>query len=135
MTLRSWAEPTGVFLLAALALYAAVFPALSVVYALVTGAPLFAQPPQYAAAVVAVGGTYPFVAGDWSLRRLGIFAVALWVASGAVGLVGLVAIARTDLSPPSALLARAVALAVAYPFAAMAAFRNRVRTQLGFRPV
>lgn len=135
MSLRSWASATVDFLLAALGLYLAVVPAFTVLYALVADATLFAQPPQTAAVVVAVGGSYPFVAGDWSYRRLAVFVVALYVASGAAGLAGLALLQSMDVTLPSTVLARAGALAVAYPVAAGAAFRDRVRRRLGFRPV
>ncbi|WP_415382105.1 hypothetical protein [Halosimplex sp. TS25] len=135
MTIRSWATATVDFLLAALGLYLALAPAFTVVYALVADATLFAGPPQTAAAVVAVGGSYPFVAGDWSYRRLLVFVVALYVASGAAGLAGLAVLRTLDVSLPSAVVARAGALAAAYPVALAAAFRDRVRERLGLRPV
>jgi hypothetical protein len=135
MTTRSWASATVDFLLAAVGLYLALAPVFTVVYALAADATLFAQPPQTAAAVVATGGSYPFVAGDWSYRRLAVFVVALYVASGAAGLAGLAVLRSLDVSLPSTVLARAGALAVAYPVAAAAAFRDRVRRRLGFRPL
>jgi len=135
MTLRSWAGATADLLLAAVGLYLALFPGFSVLYALVTGSDLFAQLPQTVAFVVAVGGTYPFVAGDWSHRRLAVFVVALYVASGAAGLAGLALFHSYDIGLPSTIVARAGALAVAYPVAVAAAFRDRVRRRLGFRPI
>jgi len=135
MSVRTWASATVTFLLATAGLYLAVVPAFTVLYALVAGATLFAQPPQTAAVVVAVGGSYPFVAGDWSNRRLAVFVVALYVASGAAGLVGLAVLRSMDVTLPSTVLARAGALAVAYPVAAAAAFRDRMRSRLGFRPL
>ncbi|QLH78931.1 hypothetical protein HZS55_17245 [Halosimplex rubrum] len=135
MSLRSWASATVDFLLATVGLYLAVVPAFTVLYALVAAATLFAQPPQTAAVVVAAGGSYPFVAGDWSYRRLAVFVVALYVASGAVGLAGLAVLRSMDVTLPSAVVARAGALAVAYPVAGAAAFRDRVRRRLGFRPL
>ncbi|WP_436924285.1 hypothetical protein [Halosimplex amylolyticum] len=135
MTVRSWATATVDFLLATLGLYLALVPAFTVVYALVARATLFAGPPQTAAAVVAVGGSYPFVAGDWSYRRLAVFVVALYVASGAAGLAGLALLRSLDVPLPTTVAARAGALAVAYPVATAAAFRDRVRRRLGFRPL
>ncbi|MFC7141777.1 hypothetical protein ACFQMA_18310 [Halosimplex aquaticum] len=135
MTIRSWATATVNFLLGALGLYLALVPAFTVAYAAVTGATLFAQLPQTAAVVVAVGGSYPFVAGDWSSRRLLVFVVALYVASGAAGLAGLAVLRSLEVSLPSAVVARAGALALAYPLALAAAFRDRVRRRLGLRPV
>ena len=115
MTVRSWAEATADLLLAAVALSLALFPGFSVLYAVLTGADLFAQTPQVVALVVAVGGTYPFVAGDWSYRRLAVFVVALYVASGAAGLAGLALLQSFDVGLPSTVVARAGALAVAVP--------------------
>ena len=121
----SWTDQAVTFALSAVALYVVCFPGLAVLYALATGAPIYAREPQVAAAALAVAGTYPFVAGAWSTRRLGRFAVGLWVASGAVGMVGLVVVANADVSLPSAVVARAVVLAVAYPTAVAVAFRDR----------
>jgi len=135
MGLRSWFDPTVDVILATLGLYLVVAPAFTVGYALAFDAPLFAQPPQTAAVVVAVGGSYPFVAGDWSYRRLAVFVIALYVASGGIGLAGLAILQSLDLPLPSTVLARAGALAVAYPVALAAAFRDRVRQRLGFRPL
>jgi len=135
MTVRSWATATVDFCLATAGLSLALVPAFTIAYALVADATLFAQPPQTAAVVVAVGGSYPFVAGDWSYRRLAVFVVALYVASGAAGLAGLALLRSMDVALPSAVVARAGALALAYPVAAAAAFRDRVRRRLGFRPL
>ncbi|QLH83881.1 hypothetical protein [Halosimplex pelagicum] len=135
MSLRTWAYATVDFLLASAGLYLALAPAFTVAYALAADATLFAGPPQTAAVVVAVGGSYPFVAGDWSYRRLTVFVVALYVASGAAGLAGLALLRSADVTLPSTVVARAGALAVAYPVAAAAAFRDRVRRRLGFRPL
>ncbi|WP_436928859.1 hypothetical protein [Halosimplex halobium] len=135
MSLRTWASATVDFLLAAVGLYLGLAPAFTVGYALAADATLFAQPPQTAAAVVAIGGSYPFVAGDWSYRRLAVFVVALYVASGAAGLAGLAVLRSLDVSLPSTVLARAGALAIAYPVAAAAVFRDRVRRRLGLRPL
>ncbi|WP_123534654.1 hypothetical protein [Halosimplex salinum] len=135
MSARSWADATAAFVLAALGLYLALFPAFSVAWALFTGADLFAGPPQTAALVVAVGGSYPFVAGDWSSRRLAVFVVALYVVSGAAGLAGLALLQSVEIPLPSTVVARSAVLAVAYPVAVAAAFRDRVRRRLGFRPL
>lgn len=135
MTVRSWASAIVGLLLGSAGLYLALVPAFTVGYALAFDATLFAQPPQTAAVVVAVGGSYPFVAGDWSYRRLAVFVTALSVASGAAGLAGLALLESVDVALPSTALARAGALAVAYPAALAGAFRDRVRRRLGFRPV
>ncbi|WP_459194202.1 hypothetical protein [Halosimplex sp. J119] len=135
MSLRSIPAATADLLLAAAGLYLFLAPAFTVLYALATGTDLFAGPPQTAAAVVAVGGSYPFVTGDWSHRRLGVAVVALYVASGAAGLAGLAVLRSVDVSLPSPVIARAGALSAAYPVAFAAAFRNRLRERLGFRPV
>ncbi|MFB6139917.1 MAG: hypothetical protein ABEJ26_05730 [Halosimplex sp.] len=125
MALRSVAGATVDLLLAALGLYLLLAPAFTVGYALAAGGDLFAQAPQTAAAVVAVGGSYPFVADDWSYRRLAVAVVALYVASGAAGLAGLALLRSLEVALPSTVVARAGALAVAYPVAAAAASRDR----------
>lgn len=127
VTLRSWGSATVDFLVAAVGLYVVVFPALSVVVALAGGDPAGAGPAGPVALVVAVGGSYPFVAGDWSYGRLGRFVAALLVTTAAGSLLGLVALSRLDVALPSPLLARAAVLAVAYPVATVVAFTDRFR--------
>ena len=126
MTLRSWAEATVDFLLAAVGLYVVVFPGLSVAVALATGASLGAGPAGAVALVVAVGGSYPFVAGDWSYGRLGRFVAGLLVTTATGSLLGLALLSRVDLALPDPVLARAVVLAVAYPVATVVAFSDRL---------
>ena len=127
MTLRSWGDATVDFLLAAAGLSVVVFPALSVVVALGTGNPLGSGPAGTVALVVAVGGSYPFVAGDWSYGRLGRFVGTLIVTTAAGSLLGLAVLSRTDLALPDPVLARAAVLAVAYPAATVVAFTDRFR--------
>jgi len=127
VTIRSWAEATVDFLLAAVGLYVVVFPALSVAVALATGEPLGVGPAGAVAFVVAVGGSYPFVAGDWSYGRLGRFVAGLLVTTATGSLLGLALLSRTDLALPDPVLARAAVLAVAYPVAAVVAFTDRLR--------
>jgi hypothetical protein len=131
VSVRSWAEATVDFLLAAVGLYVVVFPGLSVAVALATGASLGAGPAGGVALVVAVGGSYPFVAGDWSYGRLGRFVAALVVTIAAGSLLGLAVLSRTDLALPDPVLARAAVLAVAYPVATAVAFADRPRFERG----
>lgn len=59
------------------------------------GAPAFPLPDSAIGlliGVVALGGAYPFVTGDWSLGRLGDFVLALTACTLAAGLLGMVAI-------------------------------------------
>jgi hypothetical protein len=119
-------EAAKAFAVAVVALYVVVLPALSVAYALTAGAPIFARPPQVAALVVALAGSYPFVAGEWPLERLARFAIGLWVGSAALGLAGLAVLANVEGPLPSAPVARAAVLAVAYPFATLVAYRERL---------
>lgn len=127
MTLQSWGEATVDFLLAAAGLFVVVFPALSVVVALASGNPLGSGPAGAVALVVAVGGSYPFVAGDWSYGRLGRFVGGLLVTTAAGSLLGLAVLSRTQLALPDPVVARAVVLAVAYPVATVVAFTDRLR--------
>jgi len=134
VTLGSRAESAVESILVAVGLYVVVFPGLTVVYALGTGAPIFARPPQLAALVVAAGGSYPFVAGDWPRHRLFKLAVGLWVASGAASLLGLTLVANLDSPLPSTVAARAMVLAVAYPAGLAVAFRDRLALSRRRRP-
>jgi len=124
---RSWTAATVDFLLATAGLYVVVFPALSVAVALATGDSLGAGPSGFVALVVAVGGSYPFVAGDWSYGRLGRFVAGLLVTIAAGSLLGLALLSRLDVALPSPLVARAVVLAVAYPVATAVAFGDGFR--------
>ncbi|PSP51302.1 hypothetical protein BRC60_03275 [Halobacteriales archaeon QH_1_68_42] len=118
MTLRSWGYATVDFLIAAVGLFVVVFPALSVVVALATGDPLGAGSAGF---VVATGGNYPFVAGDWPYGRLERFVAALLVTTATASLLGLAALSRLDVALPSPVVARAAVLAVAYPVATVVA--------------
>jgi hypothetical protein len=131
VSLRSWGEATVDFLLATVGLYVVVFPALSVVAALLTGDPLGSGPAGAVTLVVAVGGSYPFVAGDWSYNRLGRFVATLLVTTAAGTLLGLAVLSRAELALPDPVLARAVVLAVAYPAATVVAFTDRFRLGRG----
>jgi hypothetical protein len=127
VTLRSWGHATVDFLIAAVGLFVVVFPALSVVVTLVTGDPLGAGSAGFVAFVVATGGSYPFVAGDWPYGRLGRFVAALLVTTATASLLGLAALSRLDVALPSPVVARAAVLAVAYPVATVVAFTERFR--------
>jgi len=127
VTVRSWGYATVDFLIAAVGLFVVVFPALSVVVALATGDSLGAGPAGFVAFVVATGGSYPFVAGDWSYGRLGRFVAALLVTTATVSLLGLAALSRLEVALPSPVAARAAVLAVAYPVATVVAFTDRFR--------
>jgi hypothetical protein len=126
MTVRSWGYATSDFLLAAVGLFVALFPGLSVVVALLTGNPLGTGPAAPVTGVVAVGGSYPFVAGDWSYGRLYRFLAGFLVAGAAATLAGLAVLAGRPGPLPDPVLARAVVLAVAYPAGVVGAFRDRI---------
>ena len=92
-------------LLAAFGLCLATFPAVAVGdellgRAAVPGFPLPDSSFLLVVGVVAVGGAYPFVTGDWSLGRLGDFVFALTACTLAAGLLGMVVILSADLTVP-----------------------------------
>lgn len=127
VSLRSWGEATVDLLVATVGLFVVVFPALSVTVALATGESLGSGPAGAVAFVVAVGGSYPFVTGDWSYERLGRFVAGLLVTTATGSLLGLALLSRVDLALPDPVLARATVLAVAYPVATAVAFSDRLR--------
>lgn len=83
--------PTVDLLLAAFGLAVLTFPVVSVTN-VALGDPLAQSTVRTVVGVVALGGSYPFVAGDWSLGRLGEF-VFLVAASALVGSACLFALA------------------------------------------
>lgn len=87
----SWLHATVDVALAVLALTFALFPALAVGNGLV-GEPLSPSTVSLVVGVLALGGAYPFVAGDWSLGALGEFVFAFVVAAFGWGIVGAIAI-------------------------------------------
>ena len=107
-------------LLSAVGLCLATFPAVLVGnellgWAAVPGFPLPDSTLRLPIGVVALGGAYPFVTGDWSLGRLGDFVLALTACTLAAGLFGMVAILVGDLALPGGNpLPRAVAVACGY---------------------
>ncbi|WP_178918180.1 hypothetical protein [Natronomonas gomsonensis] len=106
---NSWLGATVDVLLASAVLGVLWYPALSVGNELL-GSPLTPSSVTLLAGTLAVGSAYPFVAGPWSLGRLGEFCFVFVVAVFALGIVGtaVVVVAGLELSGsdpfPSALL-------------------------------
>ncbi|MFC5970131.1 hypothetical protein ACFPYI_02190 [Halomarina salina] len=78
-------------LLAAFGLWLVCWPLAGVANA-VAGTPLTESQVSLLVGCVALGGSYPFVAGDWSLGRLGDFVFALAASALALGVLGLFAV-------------------------------------------
>lgn len=87
----SWLYATVDVALAVLALAIVLFPGLSVANAL-AGEPLSPSTVVLVVGAFALGGAYPFVAGDWTPDALGEFVFAIVVAAFGWGIVGAVAI-------------------------------------------
>jgi hypothetical protein len=92
------------------------------------GTPLASGHVEWAVAVVALGGAYPFVAGDWSLAKLTDFALAAILTSFALaafvsfGLLGPIAGGLPSDSPVSTAVRLAV---IGASFAAAAGYVRR----------
>jgi hypothetical protein len=82
---RSWTTATADLLLAAIGLGVLLYPGVATANA-VLGEPVAPPTVRLTITVVAVGGTYPFIAGDWSLGRLRDTALAFLAGTLAVGL-------------------------------------------------
>ncbi|MFC7045184.1 hypothetical protein ACFQH6_06965 [Halobacteriaceae archaeon GCM10025711] len=122
--LRSVVGATVDVSLAVAALAVVCYPAVSVGNALL-GAPLDDATVRLAVGVVALGGAYPFVAGDWSLGRLGDYVFAFVVAAFAAGVVGAAVVLLFDLDVAgSDPLPQGLLFATAYLVAYLVAFRD-----------
>jgi hypothetical protein len=122
--LDEWLSATTDFLLALLGFAIIWYPAVSVGNA-IFGSPVSTATTRLIVGVLAFGGAYPVVAGDWSLGRLGEFVFVLTASAlgwGAVGMVGLL-ISGTTLSGRSA-LPQAVVWIVAYLTAYVVVYRS-----------
>ncbi|WP_323676752.1 hypothetical protein [Halorubellus sp. PRR65] len=116
--IRSWLLATADFAFAFLGVAAVAYPTLYLLAALV-GSPVLRDLAALAAFVLAFGASYPYVAGDWSLGRLGEFlfvAVAGVLAWGAVvaGVVLALDLATAPDDPASLATTWTLALATAY---------------------
>ncbi|MFC6955158.1 hypothetical protein [Halorubellus litoreus] len=115
---RSWLLATVDFAFAFLGVAAVAYPTLSLVASLV-GSPFLRALAPILTFVLAFGASYPYVAGDWSLGRLGEFlfvAVAGALAWGALvaGVVLALDLATDPGDPAPIATAWTLALATAY---------------------
>ena len=117
---NSWLGATVDVLLASATLGVLWYPALSVGNE-VLGSPLTASSVTLFAGTLAIGSAYPFVAGPWSLGRLGEFCFVFVIAVFALGVVGaaVVVVSGLELSGSNP-LPSAVLLAAAYLVALVA---------------
>lgn len=86
--LDSWLSATLDLLLAVLGFTVVWYPMVSLGN-VVLGSPVAPATVDAVVAVLALGGTYPVVAGDWSLGRLGEYVFVLVASAIGWGLVGL----------------------------------------------
>lgn len=117
MKLRSFVGPTSDVLLSVLGFSIVLTPVVTTVNALFHG-PLTEQTVNRIILILAVGGSYPFVVGKWSLGRFGDFVFAFTVCTIAVGVLGFITIVTLNLEISGANpLPQAIMFAVAYSFA------------------
>ncbi len=89
--LVSWVSATVDFLLAACGFTIVLYPMVSLGNA-VLGSPASASTVNLVIGVLAVGGAYPVVAGDWSLGQLGEYVFVLTASAFGWGLLGMAVI-------------------------------------------
>jgi hypothetical protein len=97
--LRSWSTATADLLLAAVGLGTLLYPGAATLNAAL-GDPVAPPVVRLAVVVVAFGGSYPFVAGDWSPGRLWDTALAFVGGAVAVGLAGMALVLALGLEIP-----------------------------------
>lgn len=95
--LASWMSATVDFLLAAVGFGIAFYPLVSLGNA-VLGSPGSASMVTLVVGVLAVGGAYPVLAGDWSLGQLGEYVFVLIASAFGWGLVGMLLILASGLT-------------------------------------
>ncbi|QHS16162.1 hypothetical protein GWK26_02785 [haloarchaeon 3A1-DGR] len=88
---ESWVAATLDLLLGLIGLAIVLHPLISL-WNTVLGFPVSPATVSLIVGVLAFGGAYPIVAGDWSLGRLGEYVVVLFASVLAWGLLGMVAI-------------------------------------------
>jgi hypothetical protein len=95
--LGSWVSATVDFLLAVLGFTLASYPLVSLGNA-VLGSPHSAATVNLVTGVLAFGGAYPVVAGDWSLGQLGEYVFVLFASALGWGLIGMLLILASGLT-------------------------------------
>ena len=124
--LGPWVSATVDFLLAVLGFTLALYPLVSLGNA-VLGSPHSATTVNLVTSVLAFGGAYPVVAGDWSLGQLGEYVFVLFASVLGWGLVGMLLILVSGL-PLSG--SNQVPQAVLWATASLTAYIVVYRTQL-----
>jgi hypothetical protein len=119
----SFVLPTVDTLMAAFGLAAVTYPGVAVVNAFF-GSPLAPGTVRLLVGVVAVGGAYPFVAGDWSLGRLGTFLFAFTASLLLGGLLAFAVFLALGTSLDDGTLAQTSLVAVAYVAAYALVYRG-----------
>lgn len=93
----SWASATVDFLLSVFGFILALYPLVSIGNAIL-GSPGSVATVNVVVGVLAVGGAYPVVAGDWSLGQLGEYVFVSIASAFAWGLIGMLLILASGLT-------------------------------------
>ncbi|CCQ35146.1 hypothetical protein HLRTI_003408 [Halorhabdus tiamatea SARL4B] len=123
---RSWVTATVDFLLAVFGFVLAFYPLVSLGNA-VLGSPGSAATVNLVVGVLAFGGAYPVVAGDWSLGRLGDFAFVLIASAIGWGIIGMVSVLALDVTiSGSNRMPQAIVWGAAYVTAYLVVYRTEL---------
>ncbi|ELZ33824.1 hypothetical protein [Halorubrum distributum] len=123
--LDSWLSATLDFLLSIVGFIIIWYPMVSLTNA-VLGFPVSTSTSNLIVGVLAFGGSYPVVAGDWSLGQLGEYIFVLLASTIGWGLVGMVAILVSGASISSSnLVPQAVVWAAAYLTAYIVVYKTQ----------
>ena len=121
----SWVSATLDYLLSILGFTLIWYPLLSVGNAAL-GAPASVQTVNVLVGVLAFGGAYPVVAGDWSIGRLGEYVFVFFASALGWGLVGMVVVLASGVSLSGS---SAVPQAVVWVAASLTAYLVVYRSQ------
>ncbi|WP_080506811.1 hypothetical protein [Halorubrum distributum] len=110
--LDSWLSATLDFFLSIIGFIIVWYPAVSLGNAIL-GFPVSASTSNLLVGVLAFGGSYPVIAGDWSLGQLGEYIFVLFASAIGWGLVGMTAVLASGVSISGSNLAPQAAVWVA----------------------
>ncbi|QLH78467.1 hypothetical protein HZS55_14725 [Halosimplex rubrum] len=120
----SWLSATYDLLLAVLGFTIVWYPVLSLSNT-VLGSPVADATVNLIVGMLAFGGAYPVVAGDWSLGRLGDFAFVLIASEIGWGIIGMVSVLALDVTiSGSNRLPQAIVWGAAYVTAYLVVYRT-----------
>jgi hypothetical protein len=122
----SWVSATVDVVLAVVGFAFVWYPMVSLGNA-VLGAPLAESRVTLVVGVLAFGGAYPVVAGDWSLGRLGEFVFAMTTAALGLGVLGMGFVLAAGVTlPGSSRIPQAIVWSGAYLLAYFVVYRTGV---------